>query len=185
MFEGIKRLFENQEGLSKKQSDIYWDKARKTVNEELLMEYIKADELESFVAGMGGTRFVDKSDLSFTDARIVLEYIYRAYRKHPDMHIDDMLERSLIKLLLDGSDGYFYAAINTLDVQLQNEKDKKSPFTIDDPQVFIALKKAIIEKMDYLKRSKRYKGRLYDNNLFGFVEDIDRKLEEQKGVRII
>ena len=185
MFNWLRDIFNNKDSLKESGSDLFWDSARNRLLENTILDYIKHDVLELFIAGMGGTRFVDESKLSFTDANKVLEYIYRFYIMHPELHMDDLLEKSLIKLFRSEHNGYFFAALNTLDAQLRNEKNGNAPFRIDNPEVFISMKQAVIKKADYIRTSRAYRGKLYDNNLYGFVEEVDKAVEEQKGFKVI
>lgn len=185
MFGWLKDIFNDKESLKDTKNDIFWDSAKNRLLENTILDFIRCEEFENFVAGMGGTRFEDDSGLAFTDANKVLEYIYRFDIMHPELHMCDLLEKALIKLFQSEYDGYFYSALNTLDAQLRNEKNGISTFKIDDPNVFIALKKAIIKKAEFLRKSRIYRGKLYDNNLYGFVEEVDKKVEEQKGFKVL
>jgi len=108
----------------------------------------------------------------------------RSYQKYPELGVNNLLEQALIKLLNSGQ-GHFYTALNTIDTQLHNEKNGSAPFKIVQQQVFISLKNGIKSNMNYLKESEDYRGKLYDNKLYGYVEDIDKKLEEQKGIKVL
>ncbi len=177
------KMMEELKNMPLSQRSDYLYELRSELAEQEALNYVKSGILDLFVLGAIG-RVPDQDNLAFTNAGVVLNTIYRIYKKYPELKVDDLLEQALIKLL-KGEVGEFYAALNTIDTQLYNEKSGASPFRIDDPQVFISLKDSIRKNSDYLKNSMDYRGRLYENKLYGFVEDIDKKLEEQKGVRVL
>jgi len=180
----FKKMYEEQKNKSARERVDIQNTQRNKMIEEQLLDFIKNDVLYLFVTGSAGSRFPDQDNLAFTNAGIVLNSIYNIYIKYPQLKVDNLLEEALI-ILLNGEHGYVYTALNTIDVQLYNEKNGYSPFKIDNPQVFVALKESIQKNIDYLRSSSAYKGRLYDKNLYGFVEDINVKTEGQKGIRIL
>lgn len=184
MKEDIKKSYEEQKNMNYQQRNQYRYERLNNKIEQRVLKFIQHNNLHQFIAGDAGSRFEDESDLSYTNAGVVLNAIYRVYEKYPELKVDDKFEDSLIKLL-DGGRVDFYIALNTIYVQLDNEEKGVSPFMIDNPEVYKELKSSIIKNMDYLNNSRDYRGRLYDNNLFGFVEDIDKTVENQKGIKIL
>ena len=179
-----RKNLEIQRNMTASQRSDYQNNQRQIQIENKLLRFVNNGMLHLFVAGGAGSRFADEENLSFTNAGIVLNAIYNVYEKYPDLKIDNLLEQALIKLL--SSDiGYVYTALNTIDLQLHNEMNGASPFKIDNPAVFSALRESVIKNLDYLKSSADYRGRLYDNKLYGYVEAINKRLEEQKGVKIL
>lgn len=184
MYNEYKEMIEKQKNMSPRQRADYQNEQRNKLVEQQALSFIKDGILHLFVAGGAGSRIPEQDNLAFTNAGVVLNAIYGIYIEYPELNVDDLLEQALIELL-NGEIGYFYTALNTIDVQLYNEKIGASPFKIDNPQVFLCLKDNIKRNSDYLKSSSAYKGRLYANKLYGFAEDVDQKIEEQKGIKVL
>lgn len=179
-----KKMLEEQKNKTNRERVDYQYNQKREFIEKQLLRFIKNDALYLFVAGGAGTRFVDEDDLAFTNAGIVLNAIYNIYIKYPELNIDNLLENALI-ILLQGEIGYVYTALNTIDTQLYNEKRKTAPFKLDNPELFFAIKESVQKNIDTLKNLGIYKGKLYDRKLYGYVEDLDQKIEEQKGIKIL
>jgi len=180
----FKKILEEQKNMTSRERVNYQIEQRNNLIEKQLLRFINNNALDLFIAGGAGSRIPDQDDLAFTNAGVVLNAIYNVYQKYPELGVNNLLEQALIKLLNSGQ-GHFYTALNTIDTQLHNEKNGSAPFKIVQQQVFISLKNGIKSNMNYLKESEDYRGKLYDNKLYGYVEDIDKKLEEQKGIKVL
>jgi len=179
-----RKKFEELRGMTAVQREAHISELQEDFTEQQILRIINNDALDLFVAGAAGCRFPDADGLSFTNAGTVLNSIYRVYKKYPELNVDDLLNQALIKLL-NGPEGYFYTALNTIYTQLWSEENGTSPFEINDQRVFITLKENIKRNLHYLKTADDYRGALYKNKLYGFVEDINGRIKKQKGIEVL
>ena len=183
MIDIYKKIIEEQKNMNSWQRADYLYEQKNNMIEQEVLDFIKDDMLDDFLVGRFGSDFPDSSGLAYTNAGVVLNAIYSVYKKYPELKVNKLFEQALIKLLNEPI-GSFYSALNTIYVQLKFEKEGYAPFKIDEPQVFVALRDTIIKNANILKQDASFRGRLY-NNLYGFAEDVNKQIEEQKGIRVL
>ena len=184
MNKNYKQMYEEQKNMSSAERTNYQNEQRNNAIDQKTMRFIENGVLDLFIAGAAGARFPEEDGLAFTNAGIVLSSIYRVYLKYPDMRIDILFEEALIKLL-NKNVGELYTALNTINSQLYFEQNGVAPFKLNNPDLFVILKQKVKQHEEFLKTSTSYRGKLYNNNLYGFVEEIGDKIEQQKGVKIL
>ena len=121
--------------------------------------------LNSFLCGVGVYKLsydnTVRADAYFTNIDAVLGAFYSLYKKYPDYHFDKVLEYGLTNLAEYSSETYEF--LTYMYAQINNEKDKVSPFEIKKVELLEKSKKILkdpsryemfLEEKEYLGKDK-------------------------------
>ncbi len=74
--------------------------------------------------------------------------------------------------MLNGKFYAFYAAMDIIKLQLENEIAQRAVFKMENEQIFKALNDAIINNRSLIDGKNYYAGHLYKSGLTGYVEEL-------------
>ena len=145
---------------------------------------VKEQSLRLFL--LGQIAYFDfKPEYAVADFNSIFSVIYDKYKTHPEYKVDELLEKTLIDM--GNANHWFdvYASVEIIQYQLEQEKNGKSPFRIDDPKVYEAIKNGIIKYRDIFTKVNKCKAQLYENKANGLINEVDKQVQEQTGNRIL
>lgn len=159
-----------------------YDRKNKALEDSVLLDIRNNGNIDLFVSGALGGSDVGRN--SITAVNVILSTIYRVYENYPELNVDKLLRDSLIRFANEGP-AALYQAMDTFYSQMKFEKSGEAPFKLNDPAVLKALREGIAKNEQLFKTENIYRGRLYDNNVYGYAEEIDREAQAQNKGRIL
>ena len=152
--------------------------------DSIFEKMIKEQSLRLFL--LGHIAYFDfKPEFAVANFQSIFAVIYEKYNSHPEYKVDEVFEKTLIRM--GNSDHWFdvYAAIEIIQYQLEQEIRNLSPFTINNPVVFESIKNGIPKYMEIWKKVNKCKAQLYEDKAMGLIREVNQQVKEQAGYSII
>ena len=159
---------------------------------KLLQIAIERDCINDYLVGRLGFRV--KEDPNSDHTHHAFDYgvlVYNQVNKEkPELSLSQKYVESLEKELSkdDIRDIYIYSVFKCILAQLRFEREGKATFnlSIEDKEKLLSMLKGKIDIMkEKLKQSKYAEGELYENGLYGYLNDANNEYYNKTGNKII
>jgi len=117
-----------------------------------------------------------------TDWPNIIRYIYINYENNKNCK--KLYEAALFEIL-KGDYYELYCGTMIVFLQIMNEHENNSPFTIQTDRCIELIKEGVDKKREELCASKEWTGYLFPDGLYGDIKRIDMILQEDYGISIL
>lgn len=126
------------------------------------------------------------SNLAFpTDWAEILENgIYKLYKDGCKYNIKQIFEKSII-YMLDGKVFDVYCAIGIWYIQLKQETNSNSPFSLDRQLLVEKIKKSLVKNKEELVKFYEWQGRNEKEGMWGYIKKINQGCIAYYGFEIL
>ena len=157
--------------------------------DKLLYKAIQDKKLIEFLEGKEHMDIGNSSHFSNTGyptewPNIISNGFYKLYKDSPDLKIDLVLEDALLNMLL-GDVFEIYCAINIWYIQIENERNNRSPFELKKQKFIDEIRKTLIRNRDKLLKYYDWDGRNEEEGMWGYIKRINQCCKIYFNVNII
>jgi hypothetical protein len=153
--------------------------------DEMLRESLEHNHLEALLRGEEGydlpTPYMCPATLP-TDWDQVLQGIYRLFREGA-VTVKERLEQALLGIMVDGLG--VYSTLNTIWINLMDQRSQVAPFVIDLTQILPNLRRSLVSTKPELAADYRWMGAGNPAGLWSEIERIARLMSEDYGIEIL
>lgn len=146
---------------------------------ETLEIFLRDDKVDRYILNMVISKYSGRSNglysFNIIDSLVLIDSVY----KTEDVQVKMKYINGLKKLIQSDNELEYYASLEYIYSHLLAEDNLNLSIRLDDKELFSLFKNSIKEKEDFLNNISFGKGEDYSNNLYGFVEDIERMFEDK------